>query len=1081
MKSRHPSEQGAESFNYQSIINKTEVLNRDAYEIKTSSEQGAESFNYQSIINKTEVLMKTRHPSEQGAESFNHQSIINKTEVLMKTRHPFEQGTESFNYQSIINKTEVCIMKTRHPFEQGAESFNYQSIINKTEVCIMKQSIVYSIIGVLVGIFVAQSAIAQSPGESDVPRTISYQGMVSSATGARFPSGDYAVTVRLYADEYGREAVWEGEYTTTVENGLLNLELGSGAYPLPGSSAMDRSLWIGIQVEDGPEMTPRTRLSAVPYALTVPDGSVTSDKLGVDYVSSIMIDGEKVTRKGSSLNITGGEGIDLRYDRLGGSMQIDLRRRGEDRGTTGDGEKGGSTQTPNSVLHWSEGGNRGTRPGTNYVGTSDAVELEIHVNSGNRTANAGDKRVMLYDPQPSSPNLIGGYQGNLPDTGSAIEGATIGGGGKNNRVNEVKDNYGTIGGGAGNVAGGFTVGTANDPYATVGGGYWNEAQGDYTTVGGGYANRAEGNYSTVGGGAYNQAEGNYATVGGGRENQAQEAYSTVGGGAYNQAEANYATVGGGAYNQAEAENATVGGGAYNQAEANYATVGGGDSNIASGLYSTVGGGKDNQAQAENATVGGGEDNQAKDDYGTIGGGAGNVAGGLGTTSTTDDTYATVGGGRDNQAEARYATVGGGDSNIASGLYSTVGGGRENQAQELGATVGGGFRNQAKASFATVGGGDSNTASGRRSTVGGGWKNQAQELGATVGGGKYNLAQLGFSTVGGGWHNEAQGHSSTVGGGRWNQAQGHSSTVGGGFSNEAQGWLSTVGGGFSNEAEGENATVGGGWGNEAQAYYSTVGGGRYNDAEAEYSTVGGGDYNQAEAEYATVGGGWYNRAGGPYSSIPGGDNLRAQSWAQTVLGAFNIPKGNVNRHYEGNPDKNEPIVIVGNGENDSTRSNAFEVSYNGHSIVFDQNMSGTARGAVKGGTYIDNIVYGWAEVNVVAGEITSCGDFGVSSISRYGPGIYRVTLNLVGPDGVTPAYLNCGAIVATLGTGIGPRGVLPAGYGCAQIVTSDIVNNVFDVFILQKPSVHVGQGSDCDIGVDMPFKFHVTGRVTDKAQ
>ncbi len=92
-------------------------------------------------------------------------------------------------------------MKSRHCSDQGAESFNYQSIINKPEVSfIMKQSIVYTFIGVLVGIFVARSAIAQSRGESEVPRTISYQGMVSSATGAEFPSGDYAVTVRLYAD-----------------------------------------------------------------------------------------------------------------------------------------------------------------------------------------------------------------------------------------------------------------------------------------------------------------------------------------------------------------------------------------------------------------------------------------------------------------------------------------------------------------------------------------------------------------------------------------------------------------------------------------------------------------------------------------------------------------------------------------------------------------------------------------------------------------------------------------------------------------------------------------------------------------
>ncbi len=669
-------------------------------------------------------------------------------------------------------------MKSRHPSDQGAGSFNYQPIINKSNLSfimklIMKYSIAYTVIGVLIGIFVAQSAIAQSPGESDVPRTISYQGMVSSATGARFPSGDYAVTVRLYADEHGREVLWEGQYTTTVENGLLNLELGSGDYPLPGTSAMDRSLWIGIQVGDGPEMTPRTRLSAVPYALTVPDGSVTSDKLGVDYVSSIMIDGEKVTRKGSSLNITGGEGVDLRYDRLRGSMQIDLRRRGEDQGTKGDGEKGGSTQTPNDTVYWSETGNNSTTPGTNYVGTSDAEELEIHVNSGNTTANAGDRRVMLYDPQPNSPNLIGGYQGNLPDTGSAIEGATIGGGGKNNSLNEVKDDYGTIGGGTGNVAGGLgTTSTTDDVYATVGGGLGNEARAISSTVGGGKANEARGYISTVGGGYANEARGYISTVGGGFNNHAQGYSSTVGGGRGNEAQEPYSTVGGGYQNQAQASSSTVGGGSRNHAQEDYSTVGGGSSN---------------QAQADYSTVGGGSSNQAQEDYSTVGGGAGNQA---------EESYSTVGGGLRNHAQADYSTVGGGASNQAQADYSTVGGGGENQARANSSTVGGGFYNKAQAAY------------------------------STVGGGSYNLAQGYYSTVGGGGANYAQAHFSTVGGGGENQAQGNSSTVGGGAGNQAEEPYSTVGGGGENQAQGNSSTVGGGYFNEAQGTASAIPGGRY---------------------------------------------------------------------------------------------------------------------------------------------------------------------------------------------------------------------------------------------------------------
>ncbi len=630
---------------------------------------------------------------------------------------------------------------------------------------IMKYSIAYTVIGVLIGIFVAQSAIAQSPGESDVPRTISYQGMVSSATGARFPSGDYAVTVRLYADEHGREVLWEGKYTTTVENGLLNLELGSGDYPLPEASAMDRSLWIGIQVGEGPEMTPRTRLSAVPYALTVPDGSVTSDKLGVDYVSSIMIDGEKVTRKGSSLNITGGEGVDLRYDRLRGSMQIDLRRSGEDQGTKGDGEEGRSTQAANSTVYWSETGNNSTTPGTNYVGTSDAEELEIHVNSGNTTANAGDKRVMLYDPQPNSPNLIGGYQGNLPDTGSAIEGATIGGGGKNNRVNEVKDDYGTIGGGAGNIAGGLdTTSRTDDQYATVGGGRENEAQAEYSTVGGGRKNEAQAEYSTVGGGRENEAQAEYSTVGGGYQNEAQANYSTVGGGYQNEAQANYSTVGGGYQNEAQANYSTVGGGYYNDAQEYYSTVGGGSYNKAQEYYSTVGGGYQNEAREYSSTVGGGYQNEAQAEYSTVGGGRLNEA---------QEQYSTVGGGRENEAQEQYSSVGGGYQNEAQEQYSSVGGGRFNQAQASYSTVGGGYYNQAQASYTTVGGGYWNEARASSSTVGGGYWNEAQASYSTVGGGYYNETQASYSTVGGGYYNQAQGTASAIPGGRYLRVGSHS--------------------------------------------------------------------------------------------------------------------------------------------------------------------------------------------------------------------------------------------------------------------------------------------------------------------
>jgi len=150
---------------------------------------------------------------------------------------------------------------------------------------------------------------------------------------------------------------------------------------------------------------------------------------------------------------------------------------------------------------WTLAGNSGTTPGTHFLGTADNQALELKVNGA---------RVLRLEPHATSPNVIGGYSGNSV-TGGAY-GATIAGGGVSDYTNRVTDNYGTVGGGYNNQAGGGDS-------ATVGGGISNRASGDYATVGGGSNNTAY-NYSTVGGGYGNYATGGSATVPGGREARA---------------------------------------------------------------------------------------------------------------------------------------------------------------------------------------------------------------------------------------------------------------------------------------------------------------------------------------------------------------------------------------------------------------------------------------------------------------------------------------------------------------------------------------------------------------------------------
>ncbi len=468
--------------------------------------------------------------------------------------------------------------------------------------------------------------------------------------------------------------------------------------------------------------------------------------------------------------------------------------------------------------NWGLTGNAGTTPGTNFLGTTDDTALEIHVNSA---------RALRIEPNGTSPSLIGGYSDN--DVFPNAYGATISGGGTSLNTNTVTDNFGTIGGGTGNLAGDGAGNTSDKAYATVGGGNGNEARGQWSTVGGGQNNSASEVRATVGGGISNHASATAATIAGGQTNSASGTRAFVGGGYDNEASGRYSTVCGG-YNSA--------------ADANYSTVGGGYQNAALGEYVTIGGGYGNAPSGEASTVGGGYDNDPSGDYATVAGGRANDANGY---------YASMGGGRGNTASENYATIAGGRANKASGHYTTVGGGYVNQATGLYASVGGGSSNDTTGDYATTAGGGANLTSGYY---------------ATISGGRGNTANNSYTTIAGGRGNRANTHYATVSGGYVNEATGLYASVGGGQSNEATEDCATVAGGDDNLADANHATVGGGRANTAKGYYATVGGGRGNTASQNYATVGGGRGNTANGYYATVLGGRENRASGDYSLATG---------------------------------------------------------------------------------------------------------------------------------------------------------------------------------------------------------------------
>lgn len=329
---------------------------------------------------------------------------------------------------------------------------------------------------------------------------------------------------------------------------------------------------------------------------------------------------------------------------------------------------------PFALGDWNLGGNSGTTPASDFLGTADATPLLLKAN--------GQRGLQLEDRTNAtgvrSINVLAGSPFNTID--ATVIGSTVAGGGISKAgaalaINEVHGDFGVIGGGSGNF-----VDVA--PNVVIAGGTNNIAQGNTSVIGGGSSNNVQGSYSTVAGGKTNYSGGDFATVAGGSGNQAAGNFSAIGGGLTNTSSAVYGSIGGGNSNQASGDNSTVAGGSTNVASGGFAAIGGGSQNHGVGFSSTVAGGQANIAGAASIwgdTVGGGISNQAIGGYAVVSGGTQNysvnaetvVAGGTGNYAQAPE--ATVGGGSGNYASASWATVPGGYSNYANGTASFAAG------------------------------------------------------------------------------------------------------------------------------------------------------------------------------------------------------------------------------------------------------------------------------------------------------------------------------------------------------------------------------------------------------------------------
>jgi hypothetical protein len=363
---------------------------------------------------------------------------------------------------------------------------------------------------------------------SATPTTINYQGQLQDASG---PVTDtHEMTFRLFDSESGAGQIGSelSFAAVSVENGLFQVDLDFGS-----EAFSDGPRYLEVEVA-GAVLDPRQKIAPAPMALSVLNLPEMDDTLAELNCAS----GQVAKWDGSQWACA--TDVDTTYSAGAGLILS---------GTTF------SLDTDHTDgLYWRRGGNAGTNPASDFLGTTDDTPFEIQVDG---------RQVLRLEPA-DTPNFIGGSIVNTVSPG--VIGATIGGGGcldlgeipcGSERPNQVTSDFGTIGGGLANTASGLksTIAggisnTASDWWATIGGGGSNVASANRATIGGGVGNTVSGFLGTIGGGLHNTASTAWATIGGGATNTANAGYTTIGGGRFNIAGGNYGTVPGGRNNEA---------------------------------------------------------------------------------------------------------------------------------------------------------------------------------------------------------------------------------------------------------------------------------------------------------------------------------------------------------------------------------------------------------------------------------------------------------------------------------------------------------------------------------------------------
>ncbi|MFM8281089.1 MAG: hypothetical protein ACKN9Y_05790, partial [Bacteroidota bacterium] len=165
--------------------------------------------------------------------------------------------------------------------------------------------------------------LAQGGMHAQIPKKLSYQGLLLIDKDTPYPDSSYSITLRLYDASNAGNVLWSETQTLTTVNGVFDAILGEVS---PLTLPFDKQYWLGITISPDPEFSPRVQLVANPFSFRSDTASFaySSDTSNMSRGLTYDAIGAVLSLNGLSgrLLLNGGKGVTI--SSTGDTLLIDM-------------------------------------------------------------------------------------------------------------------------------------------------------------------------------------------------------------------------------------------------------------------------------------------------------------------------------------------------------------------------------------------------------------------------------------------------------------------------------------------------------------------------------------------------------------------------------------------------------------------------------------------------------------------------------------------------------------------------------------------------------------------------------------